>query len=285
MNKADHYMLEGIHNILENGYKDVNPRPKYADGTPAHTISVNHVTRTYDISKGEFPVTSLRHIAWKSAIKEILWIYQDATSDLEVLNNKYGVHYWNDWESKDVPGTIGHRYGYKIKKEDSINKLIRNIQQDPYGRRKIINLWDETDFRETDGLFPCAFLTMWNVRDEYLDMMLVQRSGDMMAASGGGGINEFQYAALLMMIARHTGYQPGVFTHVVANEQIYDRHIEVAEDMLKRGKTLEEREDAEIKPMLVLNTEKKDFFAMTIDDFELKDYNPVKPNYQLDLGI
>ncbi len=278
-------MLENIEHILAEGYLDVNPRPKYADGTPAHTVSVNHVVRTYDLDKNEFPITSLRHIAWKSAVKEILWIYQDATSDLGVLNEKYGVHYWNDWESKDVPGTIGHRYGYKINKEDSINKLIRDIENDPYGRRKIINLWDETDFRDTDGLFPCAFLTMWNVRGEYLDMMLVQRSGDMLAASGGGGINEVQYAALLLMIARHTGYRPGKFTHVVANEQIYDRHDEAAKDMLKRGEVLKRREDAEISPMLVLNPEKTNFFEMTIDDFSMENYQPITPNYRLDLGI
>ena len=118
-------------------------------------------------------------------------------------------------------------------------------------------------------------------------MVLVQRSGDMLTASGPGGINEIQYAALLMMIARHTGYEPGVFSHLVANEQIYDRHYEAAEEMLKRYEK-QYSENAVIKspkPMLVLNPEKTDFYDMAIEDFEMLDYNPIKPQLQLELGI
>jgi len=127
-------------------------------------------------------------------------------------------------------------------------------------------------------------------------MMLVQRSGDMLTASGPGGINEIQYAALLMMIARHTGYQPGVFTHVVANEQIYDRHLEAADEMLRR---FDEKSNADWekfqsdpeewkkqrKPMLVLNPNATNFFEMTIDDFTMENYEPMKPQLKLELGI
>lgn len=285
MNKADKYMYDNIKDILLNGYKDVNPRPKYKDESPAHTISVNHVIRKYDLSNGEFPITSLRPIAWKTGIKEIFTIYQKPTNIISEME-ELGVSWWNDWNIGD--GTIGHRYGYTVKTYDLVNKLINDIKTDPYGRRKIMSLWQEKDLNETDGLAPCAFLTIWNVRGKYLDMCLVQRSGDMLTASGAGGINEIQYAALLMMIARHCGYEAGVFTHFVANEQIYDRHIEQANEMRSRYKTLEEIEyfnGCLNNPKLILNPDKTNFFDMTIDDFEMIDYEPMKPQLKLELGI
>lgn len=280
MTQADLLMVKNIDATLQWGYRDVNPRPRYQDGTPAHTISLNHRIRKYDLSKGDFPITGLRPIAWKSAIKEIFWIYQDASNSLEVLNEKYGVHYWNQWESKDIPGTIGIRYGETVRRHDLMNKLLKDIQENPYGRRHIMNLWQEDDFEASDGLLPCCYETIWNVRGEYLDMLLNQRSGDMLAASGAGGINEVQYAALLMMVARHCGYQPGVFTHVIENEQIYDRHIEAAKEMQKRISTVGWK-----KVSMILNPEKTNFYSFTIDDFELKGYQPVKPQLLLELGI
>ena len=152
----------------------------------------------------------------------------------------------------------------------------------------MVSLWQEADLRETEGLAPCAFLTIWNVRNgkdglEYLDMVLVQRSGDMLTASGPGGINEIQYAALLMMIARHTGYLPGVFSHLVVNEQIYDRHIEQAYEMLERYENHLYEGFTPVK--MVLNPNVKDFYEMTVEDFELIDYEPIKPQLKLELGI
>lgn len=281
MNKADQYMKKDIERILNNGYLDVNPRPKYADGTPAHTYSVNHVCRTYDLSNGEFPICSLRRIAWKTGIKEIFTIYQKPTDNISEMENM-GVTWWKDWDIGD--GTIGQRYGATVKRYDLINKLIDDIEKDPYGRRKIVSLWQENDLRETTGLAPCAFLTIWNVRGEYLDMVLIQRSGDMLTASGAGGINEIQYAALLMMIARHCGYKPGVFTHFVANEQIYDRHVEQANEMLNRVKALEEMDNL-ASPKLLLNPDKTNFFEMTIEDFTVENYEPMTPQLKLELGI
>lgn len=292
MTKADQYMKENIKNILENGYKDVNPRPKYKDGTPAHTLSVNHVMRTYDLSKGEFPICTLRPQAWRTGIKEILWIYQDQSNDLNLLREKYGIKYWDDWESKVMPNTIGQRYGYVINKYNLMNELLEGLVDNPYGRRHIMDMYQYRELDETDGLHPCAFLTIWNVRNyegkEYLDMCLIQRSGDMLTASGGGGINEIQYSALLMMVARHCGYEAGVFTHFVANEQIYDRHYEQAYEMLKRAENLEKFEHdlfKNSKPKLVLLPEATDFYSMTISDFIMDEYYPVKPNLQLELGI
>ena len=281
--KADRYMVEMIHRIKNEGYKDINPRPKYADGAPAHTISVNHTFRTYDLSKGEFPICTLRPIAWKTGIKEIFTIYQQPTNDIAEMH-KMGVNWWDEWDIGD--GTIGQRYGATVGRYDLINNLIKDIENDPYGRRKIVSLWQEQDLHETPGLAPCAFLTIWNVRGEYLDMMLVQRSGDMLTASGPGGVNEIQYTALLMMIAAHTGYQPGVFTHVVANEQIYDRHMDAADEILRRAELPYQQDTLYGIPMLCLDTSRDtDFYNFTIDDFHMKYYNPIKPQLKLELGI
>ena len=281
MTRADRYMDHDIRHILQDGYKDENPRPHYADGTPAHTISVNHVCRQYDLSVGEFPICTLRPMAWKTGIKEIFTIYQKPTNNLATMH-EMGVNWWDDWDIGD--GTIGQRYGATVSRYDLINNLIKDIQKDPYGRRKVVSLWQETDLHETAGLAPCAFLTIWNVRGKYLDMAMIQRSGDMLTASGAGGINEIQYAALLMMIARHTGYEPGVFTHFVANEQIYDRHFEAAEEMLSRANDMYFKSDVKI-PRLVLNPEKTNFYEMTIDDFTMENYDPIKPQLKLELGI
>ena len=291
MNKADRYMNEMILRIAGEGFIDINPRPKYADGTPAHTVSVNHTFRTYDLSNGEFPICTLRPQAWKTGIREIFTIYQKPTNNIAEMHDM-GVTWWDEWDIGD--GTIGQRYGATVSRYDLINNLIKDIQNDPYGRRKIVSLWQEADLHETPGLAPCAFLTIWNVRGEYLDMMLVQRSGDMLTASGPGGINEIQYAALLMMIARHTGYQPGVFSHVVANEQIYDRHTEAADEMLKRytakSEAIENMKNVNLDyalptPNLILNPNVTDFYSMTIDDFDMVNYSPMKPQLKLELGI
>ncbi|MBP5187286.1 MAG: thymidylate synthase [Clostridiales bacterium] len=287
MTKADRYLVDDIHNILENGYKDENPRPKYEDGTPAHTISVNHVTRKYDLSKGEFPISTLRKQAWKTGIREIFTIYIKPTNVLSEMADMK-VTWWDPWDIGD--GTIGQRYGATVKRYDLLNNLIADIKKDPYGRRKIMSLWQEADLRETPGLAPCAFLTIWNVRGKYLDMVMVQRSGDMLTASGAGGINEIQYAALLLMVARATGYEAGVFTHFVANEQIYDRHIDNANELLRRadeaGVMAPVSSEGQKVPNLILNKEPGcDISSIAVEDFEMQNYEPMQPQLTFELGI
>ena len=287
MTKADRYLVDDIHNILENGYKDENPRPKYEDGTPAHTISVNHVTRKYDLSKGEFPISTLRKQAWKTGIREIFTIYIKPTNVLSEMADMK-VTWWDPWDIGD--GTIGQRYGATVKRYDLLNNLIADIKKDPYGRRKIMSLWQEADLRETPGLAPCAFLTIWNVRGKYLDMVMVQRSGDMLTASGAGGINEIQYAALLLMVARATGYEAGVFTHFVANEQIYDRHIDNANELLRRadeaGVMAPVSSEGQKVPNLILNKEPGcDISSIAVEDFEMQNYEPMQQQLTFELGI
>lgn len=289
MTKADLLLKCDIQNILNNGTKDENPRPHYADGTPAYTYFVNHVIRQYHLDKGEFPICTLRPIAWKSAIKEILWIYQDQSNSLDDLENKYNIHWWNEWESEDIPRTIGVRYGETVKRHDLMNKLLSDIKNNPYGRRHIMSLWQEEDFLASDGLMPCCYETIWNIRGEYLDMVLIQRSGDMLTASGAGGVNEVQYAALHMMVAKTTGYKPGLFTHFIANEHIYDRHIDVANELLERCKKLKldhpyyhyQFDDV----IMEFNPKTNNFYDFHIDDFKLIGYEPIKSQVKLELGI
>ena len=255
-NIADDFLKSDITTILCEGTKDENPRPKYKDEIPAHTLSVNQVSRIYDLALGEFPFCTLRPIAWKSAIKEIFWIYQDASNDLNLLNEKYHVSYWNDWNIGD--GTIGNRYGAVVRKYNLIDNLIHGLKTNPFGRRHIMDLWQETDLNSSDGLSPCAFLTMWNVRKDnsdnqyYLDLTLIQRSGDMLCASGAGNINEIQYACLLLMISKACGYKAGRFCHFVQNEQIYDRHIDAALE-LSKIKNYNREEIIEKNPQLKLD--------------------------------
>ena len=284
MTKADKYFKDSIEKIKAEGFIDENPRPHWEDGTPAHTYSINHVVRTYDLSKGEFPILTLRPIYWKSSIKELLWIYQDQSCSLDTLQYKYKLgNIWRAWESEKFPNTIGCRYGHTIKRYGLLDKLIKDIKENPYGRRHIMDMWQEEEFAQSDGLYPCAFMTIWNVRGEFLDMCLIQRSGDMITASGAGCWNECSYAALLMMIAQTTGYKPGVFTHFVANEQIYDRHMDMANELLHRFYQKELHLEEKEQPVIILNDKIKNFYDYTINDFTIQNYNPVKP--QLDIPV
>lgn len=279
MTKADTIFKENIERILKEGVFSEQARPKYKDGTVANSKYVTGAFSEYDLSKGEFPITTLRPIAIKSAIKEVLWIYQDQSNSLEVLNDKYNVHYWNDWEVGDT-GTIGERYGAVVKKHDIINKLLKQLETNPWNRRNIISLWDYQAFEETDGLLPCAFQTMFDVRrvdgEIYLDATLTQRSNDMLVAHH---INAMQYVALQMMIAKHFGWKVGKFFYFINNLHIYDNQFEQAQELLRR-------EPSNCQPRLVLNVpDGTNFFDIKSEDFELVDYDPVKPQLKFDLAI
>jgi len=261
INKADYYYVLNLQDILDNGVMDENPRPKYKDGTPAHSKFITQVFETYDISKGEFPIPTLRNTATKTGIREMFWIYQKQSSKL-VDAHELGVNWWNEWNIGD--GTIGMRYGATVKTHDLLNKLLKTLKEDPFSRRHVINLLQQTDLEATDGLYPCAFETIWSVRKVngimYLDMTLNQRSNDYLMA---GYINKIQYVGLQMMIANTLGYMPGKFCHLVQNLHIYDRHLDSA-------KILFNRTSLEVQPKLILNAEPgKDFYEYTIADFSV----------------
>lgn len=269
--KGDMYHKLILDKILTSTERslDINPRPKYIDGTPAHSISLNHgalnVIVTYDLTKGEFPITTLRPIAYKKSIGEILWIYRDQSTNLDLLKEKYGVTWWDEWDIGDR--TIGQTYGAIIKRHDLVNKLLNGIIADPDGRRHMINMWQEEDFSEKHGLKPCAFLTNWNVRHgedeiDYLDLMLTQRSSDFQTA---GAINQVQYVALQYMFAKHLGLTPGRFTWSLDNVQIYDRHVNNAIELLNR-------EPVNCNPHFIVKDNITNFYDFEVDDVKLVDY-------------
>lgn len=279
MTKADHIFKENIRKIMEEGVWSEQARPKYKNGQTANSKYITGAFAEYDLAKGEFPITTLRPIPIKSAIKEIFWIYQDQTSDLSVLQDKYGVNYWNDWEV-DGSGTIGQRYGAVVNKHDIITKILKQLDDNPWNRRNVISLWDYEAFEKSGGLLPCAFQTMFDVRrvdgEIYLDATLTQRSNDMLVAHH---INAMQYVALQMMIAKHFGWKVGKFFYFINNLHIYDNQFEQAEELLRR-------EPSESQPRLLLNVpDKTNFFDIRPEDFELVDYNPVKPQLTFDLAI
>ena len=279
MTLADTIFKENIKKIMEQGVFSENARPRYKDGNVANSKYITGSFAEYDLSKGEFPITTLRPIAIKSAIKEVLWIYQDQSNSLELLNDKYNVHYWNDWEVGDT-GTIGQRYGAVVKKHNIIHKILQQLEANPWNRRNIISLWDYEAFEESDGLLPCAFQTMFDVRrvdgDIYLDATLTQRSNDMLVAHH---INAMQYVALQMMIAKHFGWKIGKFFYFINNLHIYDNQFEQAEELLRR-------EPSDCHPRLVLNVpDGTNFFDIKAEDFVLLDYDPVKPQLKFDLAI
>ena len=279
MTKADTIFKENIRKIMEEGVWSEQARPKYKDGRTANSKYITGSFMEFDLSKGEFPITTLRPIAIKSAIKEMLWIYQDQSNSLDLLEDKYNVHYWNDWEVGDSR-TIGQRYGAVVKKHDITNKILKQLEANPWNRRNIISLWDYDAFEETDGLLPCAFQTMLDVRrvdgEIYLDATLTQRSNDMLVAHH---INAMQYVALQMMIAKHFGWKVGKFFYFINNLHIYDNQFEQAEELLRR-------EPSDCQPRLVLNVpDGTNFFNIKPEDFELVDYDPVKPQLKFDLAI
>ena len=266
MNIADVKFKELLKHVLEEGVWDENPRPYWLeeDGshTPAHSLFTTQYMETFDISKGEFPITTIKPTAVKTGIREIFWIYQEMSNDLQVARDKFKIFWWDSWNIGD--GTIGSTYGAIVKRLDLTNRLLKGIQENPYGRRHIISLWQEDDLRGEIGLPPCAFQTLWSVRGEYLDLTLVQRSQDIL---GANNINNIQYVAFMMMVAKHCGLKPGKYTHFIQNVHLYDKHISIAKEFLNRP-------ISEKQPKLIFEPKSNNFFEFTIDDFKVVDYEP-----------
>lgn len=276
MNKADKYYIENLNKILSEGSWDENPRAKWKDGTPAHTKFVTGIFEEYDLSKGEFPITTLRNTAIKTGIREVLWIYQKQTSSLKTAR-ELGVNWWEEWNIGN--DTIGVRYGETIWRYDLMNKLLKGLKDDPFGRRHIINMYQYSDLNESKGLHPCAYETLYSVRkvdgEYYLDMTLTQRSSDYVMANY---INKIQYVALQMMVASHIGYKVGKFCHLVQNLHIYDRHMDSVREIL-------ERDTLNINPTISLK-EVKNFYDYTIDDFIISDIGGIeKLSQKLEIAI
>ena len=233
MSYADERFIATCRDILENGVWDTDypVRPHWEDGTPAHTIKKFGVVNRYDLSK-EFPLMTLRRTFYKSALDELLWIWQKKSNNIHEL----GSHVWDSWA--DENGSIGKAYGYQlgIKHKyaegmfDQVDRILYDLKNNPNSRRIMSNLYNHHDLSEM-ALYPCAYSVTFNVSGNKLNAILNQRSQDMLAANAW---NVCQYAMLLMMMAQVSGFEPGEFVHVIADAHIYDRHVDAVKYLLMR---------------------------------------------------
>ncbi len=276
MSLADKIFIENINDILTNGFSDENlpVRPHWEDGTPAHTIKKFGVVNRYDLQK-EFPILTIRKTFFKSAIDEILWIWQKKSNNVNHLNS----HIWDSWA--DETGSIGKAYGYQLGikhkyKEgefDQVDRVLYDLKHNPQSRRILTNIYNFQDLNEMN-LYPCAYSMTFNVSGNKLNGILNQRSNDMIVANNW---NVVQYAVLLMMFAQVSGLQAGELVHVIADAHVYDRHVPIIKKVLDNPQY-----DA---PILKINPNVTNFYDFTVDDFELVDYKATPLKEKLEVAI
>jgi len=223
----------------------------------------SHLVNTYDLSDGKIPLLQSKKVFWKSALVEILWIYQQQTNDVSWLH-KNKVHIWDEWMMKD--GTIGESYGWVIKNYNQVDDLLNNLNHNPQNRRMIVDLYQKKHISK-GALPPCCFLTMWDVSEKgELNCCLVQRSGDMPL---GVPFNMFQYSALVHIIAHCVGLKPGKLTHIINNAHIYENQIPGVIKQISR------KNYSEGIPKFKINTGNKYFYSLDISNFEVENYTPL----------
>lgn len=263
MSRADKIFVEMCQNIIDNGFSTEGQtvRAVWEDGTPAHTIKSFGVVNRYNLQE-EFPALTLRPTAIKSAVDEMLWIWQKKSNNINDLNSKI----WDSWA--DETGSIGKAYGYQMGVKykfaqgemDQVDNVIWQLKNTPYSRRIMTNIYNFADLSEM-GLEPCAYSVTFNVTGNKLNAILNQRSQDILAANNW---NVVQYSVLVHMLAQVTGLVPGELVHVIADAHIYDRHIPVIKEMIQRPQF-----DA---PKFRLNPDVKNFYDFTVDDIIIEDY-------------
>ena len=276
MSLADKIFIDTCRNILDNGISDENleVRPKWLDGTPAHTIKRFCIVNRYDLSK-EFPIITLRRTAFKSAIDEILWIWQKKSNNVHELNS----HIWDSWA--DETGSIGKAYGYQLGKKsiypegefDQVDRVLFDLKHNPQSRRILTNIYNFEDLHEMH-LYPCAYSMTFNVTGNKLNGILNQRSQDTLTANNW---NVVQYAVLLHMFAQVSNLEVGEFVHVISDAHIYDRHIPIVEEILKNPQYP--------APIFKMNKDVKNFYDFTVDDFELENYQYTKLDKKIEVAI
>ena len=276
MSKADELFIKTCREIIDNGYWDTkeNVRPHWEDGTPAHTVKKFCIVNRYNLQE-EFPIISLRRTAFKSAIDEILWIWQKKSNNINDLNS----HIWDSWA--DENGSIGKAYGYQLRvkhkyKEgmmDQVDRVLYDLKHNPASRRIMTNIYVHQDLSEMN-LYPCAYSMTFNVSGDTLNGILNQRSNDVLTANNW---NVVQYAILLMMFAQVSGLKAGELVHVIADAHIYDRHVPIVEKILKNPQYP--------APKVWINPEVKNFYDFTVDDFKLEGYEFTKLEDKIEVAI
>ena len=274
MSLADKVFIENCNDILNNGVWDTDRpvRPKWLDGTPAHTVKKFCIVNRYDLSK-EFPILTLRRTAFKSAIDEILWIWQKKSNNIHDLNS----HIWDSWA--DETGSIGKAYGYQLGvkhkyKEgefDQVDRVLFDLKNNPTSRRIMTNIYTFADLSEMH-LYPCAYSMTFNVSGDTLNGILNQRSNDVAVANNW---NVVQYAVLLHMFAQVSNLKVGELVHVIADAHLYDRHIPVVKKMLENPQFA--------APKFIMNKDVKNFYDFTVDDFALENYefNKIEEKFEV----
>ena len=263
MSYADRLFIDMCQDILDHGYSTEGEkvRPKWEDGSYAYTIKRFGVVNRYDLSK-EFPALTLRRTAFKSAVDEILWIWQKKSNNIHELKS----HIWDEWA--DADGSIGKAYGYQLGvkhqyKEgmmDQVDRVLFDLKENPYSLRIMTNIYVHQDLHEMN-LYPCAYSMTFNVTDDKLNAVLNQRSQDILTANNW---NVVQYAVLLHMIAQVSGLKAGELVHVIADAHIYDRHIPLVKELISR--------ETYPAPDFWINPEIKNFYDFTTDDVRLDNY-------------
>jgi thymidylate synthase len=263
MSMADEIFISNIKDILKNGYSDeaLIVRPKWADGTLAHTKKKFCIVNRYDLSE-EFPIITIRKTNFTAAVDELLWIWQKKSNKVAELGSKI----WDQWAASD--GTIGKAYGYQLGikhryKEglfDQVDRVIFDLKNNPQSRRILTNIYVHSDLDQM-SLYPCAYSVTFNVSGTVLNAILNQRSQDMLVANNW---NVVQYSILQHIMAQIAGLKVGEFVHVIADAHIYDRHIPIVEELIARHQY-----DA---PKLLINPAISDFYEFTTNDFTLSDY-------------
>ena len=263
MSLADDLFIKMCRDILDNGYSTEGEkvRPKWEDGSYAYTIKRFGVVNRYDLSK-EIPALTLRKTYVKSAVDEMLWIWQKKSNNIHDLNS----HVWDEWA--DADGSIGKAYGYQLGvkhqykegMKDQVDRVIYDLKNNPYSRRIMTNIYVHQDLHEMN-LYPCAYSMTFNVTDGRLNAILNQRSQDVLAANNW---NVVQYAVLIHMLAQVCDLQPGELVHVIADAHIYDRHVDIIKELIERP--------TYPAPKFTLNPDIHDFYDFTADDFTLENY-------------
>ena len=263
MSMADEIFIQNCKDILENGIWDTDRevRPRWEDGAPAHTVKKFGVVNRYDLSK-EFPILTIRRTFWKSAVDELLWIWQAKSNNVNELRTRV----WDAWA--DENGSIGKAYGYQLGVKhhypegdmDQVDKVLWDLKHNPASRRIMTNIYTFADLSEM-ALYPCAYSMTFNVTGNKLNAILNQRSQDMLAANNW---NVVQYSILTMMIAQVTGFEPGEFVHVIADAHIYDRHVPAIEEIIKNP--------PKAAPRFIIDPAVDDFYKFTRDSFRMEGY-------------
>ena len=276
MSRADEIYISTCRDILDNGWKDdgMDVRPRWEDGTPAHTIKKFCVVNRYDLRE-EFPLMTLRRTGVRNAVDEILWIWQKKSNRIADLHS----HIWDSWAGPD--GTIGKAYGYQLGVKhrypegefDQVDRVLYDLKNNPASRRILTNIYNHADLHEMN-LYPCAYSMTFNVTGRYLNGILNQRSQDMLVANNW---NVVQYSVLLCMFAQVSGLLPGEFVHIIADCHIYDRHVPLVEEMLTRKQYP--------APKLWLNPEVKDFYDFTVDDVRFDGYEANPTGFRIPVAI